>query len=152
MNLYLMRHGDASNEPGNPLSAQGRSDSEQIGRFLAAKDTGIEKVYHSTKLRAKESAVIVGGLIGREKNIVEIEGLGPLDDAVLWADRLQSVESNLLIVSHMPFLPKLFSALVCGYADENLVQFSTASVVCIRRLSVGMWALQWMVTPELLAE
>ena len=150
MNLYLMRHGDASLEPGNPLSPRGRSEAETIGCFFAVRELGIEKIHHSTKLRAKESAHIVAGLIGCEKSVVETEGIGPLDDAVLWADRLRSIESNLLIVSHMPFLPNLFSALVCGYADENLVQFAPASVVCIRRLSVGMWALQWMVTPKLI--
>ncbi|HSW62677.1 MAG TPA: phosphohistidine phosphatase SixA [Dissulfurispiraceae bacterium] len=150
MDIYLMRHADACNDTGNPLSPQGRHDSEKMGLFFASRGIVIEKIFHSAKLRAKETAVIIAPYAGCEKKVIETEGIGPLDDAVLWADRLQSIESNLLIVSHMPFLPKLFSALLCGYADENLVQFPTASVVCMRRLSVGMWALQWMVTPEVL--
>ncbi|KAF0181911.1 MAG: hypothetical protein FD164_1399 [Nitrospirae bacterium] len=152
MNLYLMRHADACNDAGNPLSPQGRQDAEKIGLFFASRKIVLDTICHSTKLRAKETAEIIAPHAGCENAVVETEGIGPLDDAVRWAERLQSIERDMMFVSHMPFLPKLFSALVCGYADENSVQFPTAAVVCIRRLSVGVWVLQWMVTPALLGE
>lgn len=148
MRAYLMRHGEATHEPGNPLSPNGRSDVAVIAHFLADRGVRVERIEHSTKLRAQQTAQILAEKLTLA-GIVEVAGVAPLDDPLGWAAQMQERNEDILLVSHLPFLPKLFSILVCGYADESIIAVPPATVICLVR-DAGIWSLRWMVTPELL--
>jgi phosphohistidine phosphatase SixA len=149
MNLYLMRHGEATNEPGNPLSSKGRRDAATMAGFLAERGIGAAAIAHSTKLRAQQTAHILAEKLQPAGGVVEMEGVAPLDDPKAWAAQVQDQVDSLLLVSHLPFLPKLFSILVCGYTDDSIVAMPTATLICLVREG-GLWSLRWMVTPDLL--
>lgn len=149
MKLYLMRHGEASNEPGNPLSPNGRSDVAAVAKFLADRGVAVAGIEHSVKLRAQQTAMILAEKLAPACGVIEIAGIAPLDDPMAFAAQMQERSDDVLLVSHLPFLPKLFSILICGYSDESIVALPTATVICLVR-EAGIWSLRWMVTPDLL--
>jgi phosphohistidine phosphatase SixA len=57
-----------------------------------------------------------------------------------------------MLVGHVPFMPKLFSLLTCGFLDDGNIAFGNATVACLNRQSDGSWTLQWMVGPEMVGE
>lgn len=82
------------------------------------------------------------------KGISEVDGLSPLDEPNIWAERLKDVPDDLFLVGHLPHLARLASLLLCGNADKNIVSFRMAGIVCLKRDDAGTWSLQWMLTPE----
>jgi phosphohistidine phosphatase len=66
MAIYLVRHGEAKNKKEDlsmSLSEKGISDSEkiskQVSRILALQGLSINRIFHSGKLRAKQTAEIL---------------------------------------------------------------------------------------------
>lgn len=149
MIVYLMRHGEATNESGNPLSPNGRSDAAAMACFLAERGVSVATVEHSAKLRAQQTAHILAQKLHPSGGIIEVAGIAPLDDPLAFAAQMHERREDVLLVSHLPFLPKLFSILVCGYPDESIVAIPTATVICLVR-EEGLWSLRWMVTPDML--
>jgi phosphohistidine phosphatase len=84
-----------------------------------------------------------------EKSISETDGLAPMDDASIWAERLNKRTNALMLVGHLPHLGKLASLLLCSEKERNVVAFKMGGVVCLKRDDIG-WSLQWMITPETL--
>jgi len=111
MTVYLVRHGDAVQEqvdPARPLSAKGRAEVETTARALLKEGAKIDEIWHSTKLRAKQTAEMIGQILGVKK-VYEKEGLKPFDPPASIAEILKNTPKTILIVSHMPFLADLAS-------------------------------------------
>jgi phosphohistidine phosphatase len=148
MKIYLMRHGDASQESGNPLSTKGISAVNAVADFLAQRKVSLYCIEHSTKLRARQTAEMLAQKLHPVGGVVETEGVAPLDDPTQWAGNLRLRHDDILLVSHLPYLPKLFSLLLCGYQDESIVTLPSASILCLER-NADLYSLQWMITPDL---
>ncbi|MCZ2845213.1 MAG: histidine phosphatase family protein [Candidatus Bathyarchaeota archaeon] len=59
MKLYLVQHAEAKQEeedPARPLSEKGWENLDKISDFLKGKDIKVSKIFHSGKLRAKQTA------------------------------------------------------------------------------------------------
>jgi phosphohistidine phosphatase len=152
MLVYLVQHGDAKREeedPTRPLSEKGISDVKGVSSHISRLNIGVEEVLHSGKLRAKQTAEIMAEKLKIEKGIAETNGLAPLDDASIWAERLKTRTDSLMLVGHLPHLGKLASLLLCSEKERNVVAFKMGGVVCLKRDDTG-WSLQWMITPETL--
>ena len=81
MEIYLFRHGEAMSpleNPERPLTPKGRLDVEQMAGVLRKERVRFRKLYHSPKLRAVETAAILGEKFGVEPE--EIDFLTPDDD------------------------------------------------------------------------
>jgi phosphohistidine phosphatase len=62
MLIYLVRHGNAvpeQTDPACPLSEIGRAEVEATAKELLAEGAKIDEVWHSGKLRAKQTAEIL---------------------------------------------------------------------------------------------
>jgi len=82
MKLYLVRHGaalPASKEPSRPLSGEGQRGVERIALFLREAGVKVNHIYHSDKLRAAQTASILGGVIAPDGRLNAVKGLGPHD-------------------------------------------------------------------------
>jgi phosphohistidine phosphatase len=79
----------------------------------------------------------------------EVDGLSPLDDPQIWADRLKDIPDDVILVGHLPHLAKLSSLLLCGNAERNIVSFKMAGIICLKKNDASAWSLQWMLTPEI---
>ena len=62
MSLYLMQHGEACTkdvDPERPLTDMGRADVERVALLLKQTGVGIDRILHSGKLRAAQTAQII---------------------------------------------------------------------------------------------
>jgi len=151
MLLYLVRHGEAQSEladPSQSLSEQGLRNVQKMASHLAGLNVHIDIIFHSKKMRAKQTAVIFAEFLKPAEGMQETDHLGPLDDPSEWGQRLRDLDMNLMLVGHLPYLSKLFSLLTCGFIDDSNITFGNASVACLKRRHDGSWILQWMLGPE----
>jgi phosphohistidine phosphatase len=154
MLIYLVQHADAKKEeedPARPLSERGMKDIEKVASYVSQLGVKIHKIFHSNKLRAKQTAEILTAILKPDKGMSEVNGLAPLDDPNIWATRLKDVPDDIILVGHLPHLARLSSLLLCGNADKNTVSFRMAGIVCLKMDELGVWSLQWMLTPEIIA-
>ncbi len=155
MLLYLVQHAEAKKEeidPARPLSEKGIQDIQKVATYLSQLNFALHKIFHSKKLRAKQTAEVLAGNLKPLKGISEVEGLSPLDDPDTWAGRLKDIPEDVMLVGHLPHLGRLTSLLLSGDANKNIVSFKMAGVVCIKRDEEGEWSLQWMLTPEIIID
>jgi phosphohistidine phosphatase len=152
MFLYLVQHGDAKKEeedPARPLSDKGIEDVKKVASFMFRLKITVEEVLHSSKLRARQTAEIIADSLSIKKGISETEGLAPLNEPILWAEKLKTKTHSVMLVGHLPHLGKLSSFLLSGDKEKNIIDFKMGSVVCMKREDAGTWTLQWMITPEI---
>ncbi len=152
MFVYLVQHADAKKEevdPSRPLSEKGLQDIKKVASYVSQLNIKVYKIFHSGKLRAKQTAEVLSENLKPTKGITEVGGLAPLDDAEIWEERLKGMTDDIILVGHLPHLDRLASLLLCGNADKNVVSFKMAGIVCIKRNDIGEWSLQWILTPEI---
>ncbi len=153
MNLYITRHGDADNaarDSERPLSELGRSEARRIAAFLGSIGVSVPAVWHSEKLRAKQTAEILARVVGGD--LEERPGLTPNADAEALAAELRHWQAgDLYIVSHLPLVSILASNLVSGDASAAWA-FETCGTACLEREATGRWWIKWFLTPSTLPE
>ena len=126
MKLYLMRHGEAEGVyegDGPSLSARGESEVSQIGEALSSKKIQLDHIYHSGKMRAKQTADIVRGKFSADIPISKKEGLKPNDPVPVFAKDLNDESGNILVIGHLPFVSKLTSYLLAESESELMFSF-----------------------------
>ncbi len=151
MKLYLMRHGEAEGVyegEGPSLSERGESEVNQIGEALSSKKIRLDHIYHSGKMRARQTADIVGSKFSAEIPISKKEGLKPNDPVPVFAKDLNDESGNILVVGHLPFVSKLTSYLLAETESELMFSFGTASVACLEYTHSVGWSLHWLIEPE----
>jgi phosphohistidine phosphatase len=153
MHLYLVQHAEArpkDEDPQRPLSEKGRADIQKVAAFLAGHEAvKVSHILHSGKLRAGQTAEALAEHL-HPGSVTATDGLNPLDDPTVWADRLTETDEDLMLVGHLPHMSRLAARLITGDADQPVVQFRMGGVVCLGRDKEGWWSLRWMVVPEIL--
>jgi phosphohistidine phosphatase len=155
MTIYLVQHAEAKSEeedPSRPLSGQGLSEIRKTGSYLSRLNLGVDKIFHSTKLRAKQTAEVLAGGLRASEGLSEADGLKPLDDPNIWAERLKDVPGDIALVGHLPHLARLTSLLLTGSVQREIVSFRMAGIVCITGDAPGTWVLQWILTPPVILD
>ena len=152
MKLYLVQHGEACTkeaDPERPLTDQGKADVDLIATFLKQAGIKVERVLHSGKLRAEQTAERLASAIAPG---IELEARGlinPNDNPKAFDWQSESWDRDTLIVGHLPFMTKLVSHLIIGDENKLITAYHTGSIVCLERHN-NQWLLNWMVRPELL--
>lgn len=148
MHLYLVRHGEAkADDPLKPLSEHGRREVEKVASYLSSLE--VFSIFHSTKLRAAQTAEVFTEYIEPEEGPTETESLSPMDDPKLWKTRLDVMADDTMIVGHLPHLSRLASLLLTGDPEVVAFEFGPASVLCLQRNEDGRWAVQWMLGSDI---
>jgi phosphohistidine phosphatase len=151
VDIYLMQHGEAlpaELDPSRSLSDVGRRSVEAVSRHAAACGVRIDRIVHSGKLRAVESALILATALGCA-DVGHVEGLSPGADveAAMAALIDPAGVGSLAIVSHLPFLDRLASLLVTGDPGAHVVAVRNGGLV--RLVPAGpRFAVAWAITPE----
>ncbi|MFQ5800892.1 MAG: phosphohistidine phosphatase SixA [Candidatus Hydrothermarchaeales archaeon] len=155
VNLYLVQHAEPKCEeedPERPLSEKGRSDIRKVAAFVAEQgNIQVNSIMHSGKTRARETAAALAEYFNPREEIREVEGVKPLDDPLIWADRLAETKEDTMLVGHLPHLSKLSAHLLCQDEDKRIVDFQMGGVVCLARDESGLWSVLWMVIPQIIA-
>jgi phosphohistidine phosphatase len=154
MRLYLVQHGEAlsaDDDPARPLSEAGRRDVAALARFLEASGLGIQRVVHSGKLRAEETAAILAPALAPAAAVESQAGLAPNDSVADFTRRAEDWHEDRLVVGHLPFMDRAVAYLVTGAEAPGVAAFRPGSIVCLERED-DSWRLAWMVRPELLGQ
>lgn len=153
MKLYLVQHGKAKSkeeDPNRPLTEDGMEEIRKTGNFLAKHfGNSLHSIHHSGKTRAQETAQALAEALVPNQGLSQVEDLKPLDDPSIWAERIKQNGENIMLVGHLPHLSKLAALLVNGDAEQQVVDFQNAGVVCLQSDDDHGWSVRWAVTPEL---
>jgi phosphohistidine phosphatase len=153
MKLYLIQHGEAKSEVEDPersLTPRGEKEVMSVSKVASSLHIIPSKVFHSGKLRAKQTAKIFASALEIPDPLVQsAEGLNPNDDIRSWAERISKENEDLMLVGHLPFLEKLTSSLLCGNENAKLVLFRYGAIVCLDQKEDKRWAVRWILTPEM---
>jgi len=153
MKLYLIQHGEAKSEGEDPersLTARGEKEVTSVSKVATGLHMRPSKIYHSGKLRAKQTAEIISvALKIPDQNVQPAQGLSPNDDIRPWEERISKEREDLMLVGHLPFLEKLTSFLLCGNEHAKLVLFRYGAIVCLDQKEDRNWAVRWVLTPEM---
>jgi phosphohistidine phosphatase len=151
--LYLVRHGDAASPAEDPacgLSDGGRAAIQRLAAFLRPLTLAPSEVWHSGKPRALQTANILAGALSGSPPVAKHAGLNPNDSPLDIAAEIETMEGDLVVVGHLPFLSLLSSHLLARGGPPELITFRTGTMVCLQRGSGDIWHLDWAVHPELL--
>ena len=117
MHVFLVHHGDAVGpdvDPRRPLSSAGRASVERLAAQAAARGARPDVVWHSGKLRARQTADAYRRACNPLSEFSATKDLQP-DDRPQWMrDRLRGEPRDVLLAGHFPYLPRLLSLLVSG--------------------------------------
>ena len=152
MVLYLVQHAEAKGkeeDPARDLTAKGRRDMERMARYLKGLEVEVKQIFQSGKTRAQTTANILAAQVQPPAGVSEAQGLAPLDDPGIWAERLANLDEDIMLVGHLPHLGRLAALLLSGDQERSVVNFQMGGVVRLRRLEAGQWAVDWMVVPAM---
>jgi phosphohistidine phosphatase len=154
MRIYLTQHGQAVSKDidlDRPLSEAGRDDVRRLADLLKKAGLQVDRVLHSGKTRAKQTAAILAGVLPPGGQPEAHAGFGPNDPVEQLAAGIADWSVDTLVVGHLPCLGRLASLLLVSDPDQPLLAFEPGSMACLERVPEGHWVLAWMVRPELLA-
>lgn len=153
MFLYLVQHGDAKREDEDPerrLTEKGMADVGKAAQFLKNKNLSPSKVFHSNKTRAAQTGKIFADYLKPAQGVSEAGNLTPMDDPKIWADRIEGMQEDIMLVGHLPFMAKLANLLLCSEREKPLIDFKMGGVVCLARSEDTRWIVEWIITPEMI--
>ena len=146
MYLYLAHHGDAVGpeiDPRRPLSAAGLAAVERLATQAAALGARPATVWHSGKLRAKQTAEAFWRSCNALAELSATRDLQPDDPPAWFRDRLRGESRDILIAGHFYHLPRLLTLLLRGSEDAPLA-FPLHGVVALETLDEGeTWIERW---------
>ena len=147
MFLYLVHHGDAVGpdvDPRRPLSPEGRAAVERLAAQAAGLGATPAVVWHSGKLRAKQTAEVFWRACNALADLSATRDLQPDDPPQWMRDRLRAEARDILIAGHFPYLPRLLALLVTG--GEAGVLFPEHGIVALETLDQGdTWREVWRI-------
>ena len=152
MKLYLVQHGEACGkdvDPDRPLTDQGQADIERLAAFLGQAGIEIERVLHSGKLRAAQTAQRLASAVAPELELETSAILNPNDDPEVLDAQLGNENKDTLVVGHLPFMGRLVSHLVIADKSRPITAWQPGSMVCLERNNGSDWQINWMLRPKL---
>lgn len=136
MQLYLLRHGIAEDQPPDPadgdagrrLTDEGRRKTRQAARGLARLIDRPQVILSSPKVRARQTAEYAAAALGAPVEVEDVLAGGDLD-AVL--ERLrQRREASILLVGHEPMFSELIVRL-CAGGGRNFIELKKAGLAAM---------------------
>jgi phosphohistidine phosphatase len=153
MKLYLVQHGEACTkeiDPERPLTDQGKNDVERLADFLKQAGIHVERVIHSGKLRAQQTAELLAQAIAKGTELENSGLINPNDNPKAFDWQSESWDKDMLIVGHLPFMAKLVSHLLVEDDKRLITAYQPGTIVCLEHTDEGEWVIDWMLRPELL--
>jgi phosphohistidine phosphatase len=144
--LFLVHHGEALSElvdPQRPLSAHGRAMVTRLAEQAAARGVRPSIIWHSGKLRARDTAEAFWKACNALAELRALRGLQPSDGPWWLRDQLIGETRDVMVVGHMPHLPRALGILTTG-DDEARVEFPLHGLVALERVEgTNLWRETW---------
>ena len=145
--LYLVHHGEAVGpevDPRRPLSARGQTAVLLVADDAARRGAKPECIWHSGKLRARQTAEAYWKLCNPLAAVTAERGLQPTDPPGWLHDRLTGETRDIMLVGHMPHLPRLLRLLLGEAPDTSTVTFPVHGMVALDRVG-DAWKELWRI-------
>jgi len=149
MKLYLIQHGLAlakEEDPERPLSSQGKAQTKRTTNYLKSRDIKVDAIWHSTKLRAVQTAEIIAESLVCGK-IQAREDMNPLDGVEKFPGEILASNKDIMIIGHLPFLQKLADRLLTGLEKSEIIAFRNSGLVSLD-YDDEKWKIDWLISPE----
>lgn len=144
--LWLVHHGEAVPEyldPQRPLTPHGRGRVALLAGSAAARRVRPAAIWHSGKLRARDTAHAFWKACNPLAELRAMRGLQPADGPWWLRDLLRGETRDVMVVGHMPHLPRALGALTSGN-DEAQLAFPLHGIVALeRRDEDSVWQETW---------
>lgn len=148
MHLFLVHHGDAvgpETEPSRPLSPSGREAVKRLAEDASARGAKPAVVWHSGKLRAKQTAEAFWRACNPFAEFAATKDLQPSDAPEWMRDRLRGESRDIMLVGHYPHLPGLLTLLL-GEDPASFVSFPQHGLVALTSDDDGAtWREAWRI-------
>jgi phosphohistidine phosphatase len=108
------------------------------------------KIYHSGKTRARQTAELIAQQLDLLDNLEQADGLAPMDDPSIWAENIVKTTKDVILVGHLPHLQKLAALLLFQDENKTTIKFQNSGILCLERDDSSAWSLEWMVVPQVL--
>lgn len=148
--VVLLRHGEAypsSVNPERPLTEKGVVETKKVARALKRLGIHFDAIYHSPKLRAKQTAEIVAKELG-VNNLIETEVLLPEADPKEVEKIVREGEGKAVFCGHLPHLARFFGLLYLGIDDDKVIDLRTSGGIGLKK--GHRWVLDFVIYPSLL--
>jgi phosphohistidine phosphatase len=145
--IYLVHHAaalEADIDAQRPLSSEGRAHAERLAIEAAGRGVRPVAMWHSGKLRARQTADAFRSACNPSAEFSAIRGLQPTDPPEWIRDRLVSEEREILLAGHFPSLPRILHLLVSGAMDGGADEFPLHGLVALERRE-GLWVVKWTI-------
>jgi phosphohistidine phosphatase len=147
MRVYLVHHGVAvgpEEDAARPLSAVGLANAARVAAKAATLGAKPDLVWHSGKLRAKQTAQEFWRACNALAEFSASKDLQP-DDPPQWIrDRIRAESRDIAIVGHFPHLPRLLALMTTG--GEAGVDFPINGIVALVTEDQGeTWRELWRI-------
>jgi len=147
--ILLVHHGDAVGpavEASRPLSGRGLGEVARLADQAAALGVKPDVIWHSGKLRARQTAEAYWRACNPLAPFSATRGLLPDDPPIWMRDQLAGETRTVVVVGHMPHLPRLLRLLVTGDADAVTVNFPQHGCVALDA-DGELWKELWRLEP-----
>ena len=147
--ILLVHHGDAVGpavEASRPLSGRGLGEVARLADEAAALGVKPDVIWHSGKLRARQTAEAFWHACNPLAPFSATRGLLPDDPPIWMRDQLAGETRTVVVVGHMPHMPRLLRLLVTGDADAVTVNFPQHGCVALDA-DGELWKELWRLQP-----
>ena len=147
--LYLAQHGlalDKHDDPDRPLSETGKNNTRLLAKHLGESNPGIERILHSDKTRAIQTADIFESFL-KTDSVSTCKQLSPMAEISQILTALKA--SNTLIIGHLPHLGKLAAYLVTGDERLDIIKFENSAVLSLEKVA-ERYQISGYISPALL--
>lgn len=147
--LVLVHHGaalPALDDPQRPLSVHGRAMVTALAEQAAARGLRPAAIWHSGKLRARDTAEAFWKVCNPLAELRAVRGLRPDDGPWVLRDHLLGESRDVMVVGHMPHLPRALGSLTTG-DDGAQRDFPLHGLVVLERAEeITLWREAWRLT------
>ena len=147
--ILLVHHGDAVSpavDPSRPLSTRGLADVSRLAAEAAARGVRPDVVWHSGKLRARQTAEAFWRACNPLAAFSAVRGMQPDDPPTWMRDQLSGETRTIVLVGHMPHLPRLLGLLATGDTSAEDVLFPQHGCVALEAEG-DRWKEVWRLEP-----
>jgi len=146
--VHLVHHAAAVGpevDPQRPLSPAGRASAEKVAHEAARRGVRPDVVWHSGKLRSKQTAEIFWRACNALAEFSAVRDVQPSDPPMRVRDRLRHDSREIMLVGHFPHLPALLG-LLTGGRDGEPAPFPAHGIVTLYSDDEGMsWNEEWRI-------
>ena len=132
--IYLVHHGEAVGpdvDPRRPLSERGQAAVLLLADEAARRGAKPEAIWHSGKLRARQTAEACWKMCNPLASMSAERGLQPSDPPEWMRDRVCGETRQIMLVGHMPNLPRLLRLLIGEDPETSSATFPLHGIVAL---------------------